>query len=235
MKTIKILLYFLIIAVFIMLGFQLTTTGQAIKTQKAKITKIIDGDTIETSLGKVRLLGINTPEKKQNGYQNALVFLKQYEGKEILLERGKENKDKYKRLLRYAFYNNEMLNEQILKNGLANLYYYKEDKYTKRLKQAEANAKANALGIWKKSINASCLNFISLFYKEKKSCKNNEQLIIENNCAIMNITIKDDANHIFKKQLQEGTNAINFSCIFNNNHDSLYITDNEGMLVFYRY
>jgi len=235
MKYYKILLYFLIILSLVLIGYQITITGQAIRTEKITMLKVIDGDTIDTTIGKIRLLGINTPEKKQKGYEEALVFLKQYEGKEIIIERGRENKDKYKRLLRYVFYNKEMINERILRQGLANLYYYKEDKYTKKLKQAEEKARTNEIGIWKKSKNASCISFVSLFYKEKKGCKNNEQLVIENNCNIMNITLKDDANNIFKKQLQTGKNAFNFSCIFNNDYDSLYLTDSEGMLMFYRY
>src|SRR3989338_301969 len=98
MKHLKILAYFLIILTFILIGHQLTITGQAIKTERAIIIKVVDGHTIDTTIGKVRLLGINTPEKKQKGYEEALVFLKQYEGKEIIIERGRENKDKYKRL-----------------------------------------------------------------------------------------------------------------------------------------
>src|SRR3989344_9380912 len=143
MKYYKILLYFLIILSLVLIGYQITITGQAIRTEKITMLKVIDGDTIDTTIGKIRLLGINTPEKKQKGYEEALVFLKQYEGKEIIIERGRENKDKYKRLLRYVFYNKEMINERILRQGLANLYYYKEDKYTKKLKQAEEKARTN--------------------------------------------------------------------------------------------
>ena len=42
-------------------------------TRKETVTKIIDGDTIETSVRKrpVRIDGIDTPEKGQQGYSEA--------------------------------------------------------------------------------------------------------------------------------------------------------------------
>jgi len=68
MKTLNILLFFLISITFILLGFLFSQfTGKAIyQLEKANLTRVIDGDTIDTNLGKIRLLGINTPEKKEH-------------------------------------------------------------------------------------------------------------------------------------------------------------------------
>lgn len=45
--------------------------------RKETVTKIIDGDTIETSVRKkqVRIEGIDTPEKNQPGYSEAKKYL----------------------------------------------------------------------------------------------------------------------------------------------------------------
>ena len=47
--------------------------------RKETVTKIIDGDTIETSVRKkrIRIEGIDTPEKGQPGYSEAKKALKQ--------------------------------------------------------------------------------------------------------------------------------------------------------------
>ncbi len=48
-------------------------------TRKETVTKIIDGDTIETSVRKkrIRIEGIDTPEKGQSGYSEAKKALHQ--------------------------------------------------------------------------------------------------------------------------------------------------------------
>ena len=47
-------------------------TGQSVfeeyEFEEAIVIRVIDGDTIETDLGTVRLLGINTPEKGKPYY-----------------------------------------------------------------------------------------------------------------------------------------------------------------------
>src|SRR3989344_4886614 len=63
----------------------------------------------------VRLLGINSPEKGELYYDEAEKFL---EGlilnKTIKLEKGREDKDKYGRLLRYIFINDKNINLKIV-------------------------------------------------------------------------------------------------------------------------
>jgi len=234
----KILLNIIILLLIFLSGagyYQLT--GDVTKNSPlvdANVIRIVDGDTIETSLGNVRLLGINTPEKKQPYYQDAKDFLiNQIEGKQIKLELY--GKDKYSRYLGYAFYQEELINKNIIENGLATLYYYNKDSHYQELKQAEEQARENQVGLWKKSSNSNCIKLISLEYKDEGNCKNQEQLKLNNNCNNLSIIIKDDANHIYNENLSIGIWQRNFSCIWNDAGDSVYIRDKEGLILWYRY
>lgn len=237
MKIKRILIFFAIVIILIDLAyFYPKLAGKtAYSREFVNVTKVIDGDTIDTSIGKVRLLGINTPEKNQPYYEEAKAFLKQYEGKQVEIERAKEDKDKYNRFLRYIFYNKIFINQEILKQGLANLYVYSEDKYTQALKEAESSAQNQEKALWKKSINYGCLELIKLKYLEETRCNNQEQLILNNKCNNLNVILKDDANHIYQINLEPGTFVKNFSCVFNDEGDSLSVRDKDGLLLYYHY
>jgi len=243
MKALKILLYLLVIFTFILTGFLFSqfTSKIIYEREIANLTRVIDGDTIETDLEKVRLLGINSPEKNEIGYEEARLYLKQFEGKEVELIRGKENKDRYERLLRYLFYDNKLINEEILSLGLAHLYFYKEDEYTSRLKKAESQARKKELGIWQKSKDI-CSNCISL--EELNYVDPGEYVLLENSCNFScNLkawTIKDDATHIkildFSLASKEKRKIDYQGRIWNDDGDSFYLRDEKGFLVlFYRY
>jgi hypothetical protein len=72
------------------------------------VTRIIDGDTFEIASGEIiRLLCVDTPEKKEKGYEEASNFLSDLIlNKQVRLESDSKDKDDYGRLLRY-FYVNE--------------------------------------------------------------------------------------------------------------------------------
>jgi len=243
MKSINILLFFLIVTTFILLGFLFSQFSGKVtyEQEKANLTRVIDGDTIETSIGKIRLLGINTPEKKELGYEQAKLFLEQFQGKEITLERTNENKDRYGRLLRYLFYNNQLINEEILSSGLAHLYVYEEDSYTSRLKKAENQARNKELGIWEKSKNncSSCIILVEINEKDP-----GEYVLLKNNCDftcnLQDWTIKDEATNTKKLDfsiLGKEEKRIDYEGrVWNDAGDTLYLRDNKGLLVlFYRY
>ena len=124
---------------------------------------------------------------------------------------------------------------EIVSLGLGHVYYYDKDKYTSKLKKTEEKARASELGIWKKSSRFGCLELVKLKYEEEERCNNQEQLIIENKCESFSAVIKDDATHLYDVNLKQGSFVRNFSCIWNNNGDSVYIWDDEGLVLFYRY
>jgi endonuclease YncB( thermonuclease family) len=212
-----------------------STTGNSIKKIEVLVIRAIDGDTLEIEGGeRVRLLGINTPEKKEFYANEAINFTKQLENKTILLEIF--DTDKYGRELGYIFLNNKLFNEEILKNGYAHFYSYEEDKYSNQLKKAESSAREKELGIWKKSENFGCLTLLELKFEEDGNrCTNKEKLTLQNTCNTLNVSIKDDATHIEHVLIKSGLYEKNYSCTWNDAGDTLFIWDKTGLLVFERY
>lgn len=102
-----IILIILIIVFLITISIYLFFSTNIEQTQisNSTVTRIIDGDTFELSSGEIiRLLCINTPEKNNNGYEEAKIFLSNLIlGKQVILEKGNQDKDKYGRLLRFAY------------------------------------------------------------------------------------------------------------------------------------
>jgi endonuclease YncB( thermonuclease family) len=98
--------------------------------ENANVIRVIDGDTIVTDRGTVRLIGINTPELKDCGGKEArteVFFL--LTGKDVELVSAGRDKDKYGRLLRYVVYRGNDVGEGLIKNGFAKAKYDSEDGY----------------------------------------------------------------------------------------------------------
>jgi len=199
--------------------------------QTAKVIQILDGDTlILNDSTKIRLLGINTPESSQPFSIQAKEFLEnQVLNQTIQIE--KIGKDKYSRTLAYIFKNSSNINELLLLNGLATLYYYETDSYYKTLKKAEKFAQTSQLGLWKQSPSSNCISLEFFKYTEP------ENLILKNSCNhTINLTYKDDATHIFKATIKPNQkHSQNFSHTWNDAGDTLYIYDNQGLILFHRY
>lgn len=246
MKAWRIFLFLLIIAFFILLGYALSTikssnTNTTIINSKdiALVNRTIDGDTIDTNLGKIRLLGINTPEKKERLYEEAKNFTSQLENKEIIIIKTNEDKDQYGRLLRYVEYNNNLVNEEILKKGLATLYYYEKDEYYEQLKQAEKEARENKLGMWEESKNIciSCINLTKL-----NNIDPGEYLTLKNICSFScNLTgwiIKDDTSSHkrilnFSLSSNQEINISYSQATWNDDKDTFYLKDDKQYLVIF--
>ena len=123
--------------------------------------KVVDGDTIKINSKKIRLYGIDAPEKKQKCKKTYLTisfmsFTKDYMCGEVSTQKLiiKINKqklncnildiDRYKRLIGECFKRNINLNSWMVSNGYAVAYR----KYSKKYVTDEINAKNNKLGIW---------------------------------------------------------------------------------------
>lgn len=89
-------------------------------------TNVVDGDTIYLSSGeKVRLVGVNTPERGVTGYAASKNFVKK-----LCLNRevginvdDRKYRDKYGRTLAVVIVDGKNLNEMLLKEGLAEVMY----------------------------------------------------------------------------------------------------------------
>jgi micrococcal nuclease len=126
----------------------------------AQVEEVIDGDTIKVSLnGKsetVRFILVDTPETKhpQKGKQpfgpEAYNFTKSLlEGKTVELEKDVQERDKYGRLLMYVYVDGKMVQEELLKKGLARVAVFPPNvKYVDQFRKLENEAKQQGIGIW---------------------------------------------------------------------------------------
>ena len=126
-----------------------------------KVTSISDGDTIEVDMNgvteRVRFIGIDTPEThKPNipvqcfGPEASDYTTQRLKDSYVRLETDplSSNRDRYDRLLRYVYIDNELLNQAIVATGHGFAYtpfeFSKKDEFI----AAETNAKNMALGLW---------------------------------------------------------------------------------------
>jgi endonuclease YncB( thermonuclease family) len=95
------------------------------------VTRIVDGDTLELGNGEtVRLVGIDTPEVGECGYDAASVALSRLvAGKQVRLGRSDEDRDRYGRLLRYVDVGSTDAGLRLIQNGLAIARYDSRDGY----------------------------------------------------------------------------------------------------------
>jgi len=123
-----------------------------------KVERVIDGDTILLANGeRVRLIGVDTPETKhpqkpvERFGKEAYLFTKNMvEGKEIRLEYDWQKRDKYGRLLAYAYLKDgTFLNAEIIKQGYGFAYIKYPFKYLEEFRQFEREASENKRGLWK--------------------------------------------------------------------------------------
>jgi micrococcal nuclease len=124
-------------------------------TAFAKVIYVIDGDTIVIEGGQhIRYIGINTPEIETNecfATEASEINKNLVLGKIVKLEKDISDTDKYGRLLRYVFVDNNFINNELIKNGSAREETIKPDtKYESEFVTWQKFAKQNNLGLWGK-------------------------------------------------------------------------------------
>ena len=130
----------------------------------AIVRKVVDGDTIEVRVGNrnetVRLLGIDTPETVHpnkpvecfgpEASARAKDLLPR--GTTVRIERDVEARDHFGRLLLYVFIGEQMVNELLLREGLARpLAIEPNTAFAARFERVANEARSAAVGLW-----ASC-------------------------------------------------------------------------------
>ena len=128
-------------------------TPSFIHAWTGKVVGISDGDTIKVLRNreqvKIRLHGIDTPEKGQSFGNKAKKFTaRMVAGK--MVEVKKTDTDKYGRTVAIITVNGQNLNELIVASGLAWVYRkYCKQSYCNNWLRLEANARKNKLGLWR--------------------------------------------------------------------------------------
>ena len=127
------------------------------------VKKVIDGDTIKLANGRsVRYIGVNTTEtrRKSGGrwvYSPEPFAREAKEYNKSLISRGRvklefdgQKEDRYGRMLAYVYSKGKMINEELLREGLAILSIYPGNtQYVKRFSSAQEYAIRNNKGLWK--------------------------------------------------------------------------------------
>lgn len=195
---------FLVFLIFLLLifnydFFNTELTKILTDSEYALVTKVIDGDTLEIENGeRVRLLGINCPEKGDKYYLESKEFLENLTlNKTVRLEFGKKKYDLYDRTLAYVFVDETFINVKIVEQGFANIYFPESQKIYYPL----------FVGAWKECLEknqniceissarcASCIQLNQLDYDSQK-------LTLENSCNfacnLNNWKIKDEGRKTF--------------------------------------
>lgn len=109
------------------------------------VSHVIDGDTVVLDDGRhLRYIGIDTPElniKSNDLNEKALEAKKENEkmvlGRQVVIEKDTSEFDKYGRTLCYVWVDGKMVNEELVKLGVATLMTISPNiKYSSRLKSA---------------------------------------------------------------------------------------------------
>jgi endonuclease YncB( thermonuclease family) len=141
------------ILLFSLMLLSCTTRNTKIEKNNAltgKVIKIVDGDTFDlltddkTTI-RIRMNGIDCPERKQDYYQVCKDALAEYIfGKDVkLITHGK---DRYTRTIADVFYKNENMNLKMIQNGFA--WHYKKYSSNLIMAKAEEDARRKKIGLW---------------------------------------------------------------------------------------
>lgn len=135
--------------------------GDAVLRQRGRVVRVVDGDTVDVRLAstgrvkRVRMIGINTPETSQCGFDAATRSLARMlpRGKRVVLvsDPSQARKDRYGRLLRYVVRRDGTDTDRAqLARGMAKVYVYSNDPFrrVRSYRDAQAAARNHDRGLW---------------------------------------------------------------------------------------
>jgi micrococcal nuclease len=141
------------------------SSAHAVSGNKYVVTQVHDGDTISIKaesfagfplrIEKVRLIGIDTPELKQEPWgRKAKKHLKKLLSESdwiVNVEFDVQERDKYGRLLGYIWSRNKgiLINQKMIEDGMAVLFTFPPNvRYEDRFTEAEKMASKKGIGLW---------------------------------------------------------------------------------------
>lgn len=123
-------------------------------TRECVLSRITDGDSIECApVGRVRLIGTDSPEADQ-GSLGAMATASLASlvpmGATLRLELDAEERDRFGRLLAYAWYQDRMVNWLMIRQGWGvSVRYPPNVRYATAFDSAEATARRELRGLWR--------------------------------------------------------------------------------------
>ncbi len=117
--------------------------------QLVDVTGIVDGDTIDTSIGRVRFYGVDTPERGETCYREAAEFTGLLAGTQVRLEDGPRLEDNFGRRLAYVYdASGDSIDVQLIAGGYATAWT-RDGQHRDILVSLEESAKSNRSGcLW---------------------------------------------------------------------------------------
>lgn len=153
----------IVFLISICLCFVTTTNCSAVAPKvTVKLQNCIDGDTATfRTIGKVRFLYVDTPESTKtiepygkeaaaftcNALKNASHIQLEYDG---------NKKDKYNRTLAWIWVDGTLLQQRLVEKGYVEKFYdYGTYRYEDKLRNLQATAKKNRVGLWSGQASSS--------------------------------------------------------------------------------
>ena len=117
--------------------------------QLVDVLGVTDGDTIDTSIGRVRFYGVDTPEREERCYTEATEFTELLVGTQVRLEDGPRLEDSFGRRLAYVYdVSGNSVDVQLLAGGYATAWT-RDGQHRDVLVGLEESARANQAGcLW---------------------------------------------------------------------------------------
>ena len=118
--------------------------------QLVDVTKVVDGDTLDTSVGRVRFFGVDTPERGKSCFREATNFTRSAAGDKVRLETGPRRTDSYGRRLAYVYdFSGDSIDAELISGGFA-VAWTRDGQHRDYLTNLEENARRNRTGcLWK--------------------------------------------------------------------------------------
>jgi len=113
------------------------------------VDRIIDGDTFQSANARIRLFGVDTPERGEPCFTESTKRFKELAGGTVRVERGPREEDRYGRILFYVYTNEgESIDETLVQEGLA-LAWTRDGQHRDVLVSAEEEARRDERGcLW---------------------------------------------------------------------------------------
>ena len=156
----------LVLALLVVGGFTVANGGDlgalglggAQSSERGKVSRIVDGDTIYVGDESVRLIGIDTPETKAPntpvecfGKAATAEITRLVDGRRVRLEFDVERRDRYGRQLAYVYRRPDgmFVNAELVRRGFAGAATYPPNvEHADRFVRLEREARQAGRGLW---------------------------------------------------------------------------------------
>ncbi len=110
---------------------------------------VVDGDTIDTEIGRIRLYGVDTPERGERCFTEATDVTRRLAGSQVRIEDGPRATDRYDRRLAYVYdASGNSIDVQLIAGGYARAWT-QDGQHRDTLVSLERSARENGAGcLW---------------------------------------------------------------------------------------